>query len=72
MLSVTHETMLAELKSSKLIMDAWIQKIEEGIPGIDIPAPPDKLEDFMRSFCGELLIVSGKCENLSNVLTGDT
>jgi len=72
MLSVTHETMLAELKSSKLIMDTWIQKIEEGIPGIDIPAPPDQLEDFMRSLCGELLIVSGKCENLSNVLTGDT
>lgn len=72
LLAVTQETILSELKSSKDILESWIKKAEEGIPGLDIPAPPDRLEDFMRAFCGELLIVSGKCENLSNVLAGET
>ena len=72
MLPVTQETMLSELKTSKAILESWIQKVEAGIPGLDIPAPPDRLADFMGALCGELLIVSGKCENLSNVLNGET
>lgn len=72
LLPVTQEVMLSELKSSKDILEAWIQKIEAGIPGMDVPAPPERLEDFMRAFCGELLIVSGKCENMSNVLAGES
>jgi len=70
-LAVTRETMLAEMTGAKVILEAWINQLEEGIPGVDIPAAPDRLEDFLRAFCGELLIVAGKCEHLSNVLGGE-
>ena len=69
-LSVTSMTMLAEMKGSRDILDAWVSKVEEGLPLIDLPATPEQLEDFLRALCGELLIVSAKCESLSNVISG--
>jgi len=70
-LPVTQETLQSEMKAAVVILNKWISKVDEGIPGVDLPAQPEALEDFMRALCGELLIVSGKCENLSNVLTGE-
>lgn len=70
-LPVTNEVLLAELTSSKAILEAWIAKVEAGIPGIDIPTPQEHLEDFLRPLCGELLIVAHKCESLSNVISGE-
>jgi hypothetical protein len=71
-LAVTSETILAEMKGAKDILEAWMVKVEEGIPGVDVPAEPDRLEDFLRALCGEMLIVAGKTEHLSNVLSGES
>lgn len=71
-LAVTQETILSEMKGARDILDAWIIKVGEGIPVVDLPASPEQLEDFLRSLCGELLIVTAKCESLSNVLAGET
>lgn len=70
-LPVTSEVLLAEMTSAKAIIEAWITRVNEGIPCVDLPASEDQLENFLRSFCGELLIVSHKCESLSNVLSGE-
>ncbi len=70
-LPVTQDVLISELETSKKYLEEWIEKVKEGIPGVDRPAPPDVLDDFLRSLCGELLVVSGKCENLSHVLSGD-
>lgn len=72
-LSVDQDTILSELKTSKAILDKWIENIGAGVPVLDIPtSSPEQLEDFVRALCGELLIVTGKCESLSNVLSGTT
>jgi len=70
-LPVTQETLLAEMKGARDILDFWITKVEQGIPVVDLPAPPEQLEDFLRGLCGELLLTGSKCENLSNILSGD-
>lgn len=70
-LPVTREVILAELNSAKAILESWAARVEEGIPSVDLPTPPEHLDDFMRPFCGELLIVAAKCESLSNVLSGE-
>lgn len=72
LLSVTQETIISEMKGARDILDSWIAKVGEGIPVVDLPASPEQLEDFLRAFCGELLIVTAKCESLSNVLAGET
>lgn len=70
MLPVSGDVMLKELEGASHILEKWKEKIEGGIPFVDIPAPPDRLEAFLREMCGELLIVAGKCEHLSSVLSG--
>jgi hypothetical protein len=69
-LPVTSETLLAEMKGAKSILEYWIAKVEEGIPMVDVPSSPEQLEDFLRCLCGELTLTSSKCESLSDVLSG--
>lgn len=72
-LPVEPETMVAEMQAARAILDKWIKAVEDGVPVVDIPTgTPEQLEDFVRALCGELLIVTAKCESLSNVLSGTT
>lgn len=71
MLAVSSPVILSELESLKVIAEKWIEKIQTGIPGVDLPAPDDRLELFLRELCGELLLCAGKCESLSTVLSGE-
>ncbi len=71
MLSITREVLLDELDAAKAIIDRWHKTIEAGIPVIDMPAPEDRLELFVRQLCGELLLVSGKCQSIAEILGND-
>ena len=71
MISVRSEVIVEELKAATTILSSWVESIEKGIPGVDLPGDQEALEAFMRHLCGELLIVSGKTETLSNVLSGE-
>ena len=71
MLPISREVLLKELETARDYLNKWLQKVNEGIPGIDIPASgsaEDHLEEFVRELCGELRIVSGKCDTLSDVV----
>jgi hypothetical protein len=70
-LPVTQDVILSELETAHRILEKWYAKTKEGIPGVDMPGSPDMLEDHLRSFCGELLLVAAKCENLAHVLMND-
>ena len=71
MLPVSREVIISQMTASRDILTKWIGKVDEGIPAVDIPAPQEELENFLRALCGELLIVSGSTEVLSNVLNGE-
>ncbi len=71
MLPVSREVLLKELETAGQYIEKWRTRVEEGLPGIDVPATGDAeqgLETFLREMCGELQIVSGKCTTLSEVL----
>jgi hypothetical protein len=72
MLPISREVLIKELETAKDYLDKWLQKVEAGIPGIDIPASgsaENHIEDFVREFCGEMRVVSGKCDTLSEVMS---
>ena len=71
-LPVTQDVILSELDSAQKILAKWHAAAKEGIPGVDVPGPQDSMEDYLRSFCGELLLVAGKCETLANLLAGES
>lgn len=71
MLTISREVLLKELETAREYIDKQIAKVTNGIPGIDLPASGDAaehIEEFVRELCGELRIVSGKCDNLAEVV----
>lgn len=71
MLTLSREVMLEELRSAQVYIAKWAARLEQGIPGIDVPVTGTTeiyLDRFVREMCGELRIVSGKCDSLVEVL----
>lgn len=71
MFAVSREVILNELRSARDYLDRWIGAVSSEIPGVDIPASGDvdvKQDSFVRELCGELRVVSGKCDTLAEVL----
>lgn len=71
MLTVSPDTVVEELESTKKLLDKWILKFNEGLPVVDQVGSEEQLELFIREFCGELRICAGKCGNLAEVLLND-
>ena len=71
MLAITPEILLVEMETSKKYLEEWIERVKAGIPGVDIPTTQDHSDLFIQQLCGSLLVISGKCENLSHVLSGE-
>jgi len=71
MLAISREVILGELIQARSWLDKWIQIVEAGVPGIDIPVTgmiEDGSEQFVRGLCAELRIIAGKCDNLATVV----
>lgn len=69
-LPINPETIYEELQSVEKLVAKWRKSIGDGIVGVDKPAPDSeaKLEAYMREFIGELMLVSGKCQNMALIL----
>lgn len=65
---ISRDVLRAELAVAINILQKWHAELEEGIPGIEKPGSIENVEEFLKVFYGELLIVSGKCENIANVI----
>ena len=70
-LPVTQDVILSELEGAHRILEKWYTKTKEGIPGVDVPGPQDMMDDYLRAFCGELMLVAAKCEALSRIVSGE-
>lgn len=70
-LPITPDNIHTELEQVEAIVRKWREFVGHGIPGIDVPAQDAeaKLDSFLRQFTGEMLFVSGKCQNLAVVLS---
>ena len=80
MRNVSRSIVHRELTSARAVLDKWIKEVESGVPGEDYPAEevesnddeaPRNPQEFYQKFCGELLLVSGKCETLTTILQAE-
>lgn len=70
-LPISRELLLKELETARDFLNKWHARVEEGIPGVDIPATgnaEEYTEAFFVEMCGELRLISSKCETLSEIL----
>ena len=72
-LPISSEVLVAELKLAEEIISKWRARIEDGLPGVDIPSAnsQEALGNFVLTLRGELLVVSSKCDNIAHILAGD-
>jgi hypothetical protein len=71
-LPVSPALLLQELVTARGVLEKWEKLVADGVPGVDVPATEDALEEFVTEMCGELLVVSGKCQTLAEVLYGNS
>lgn len=71
MIPVSSEVLRDEADTARAILAKWVAKIDDGIPGIDLPATELDTDAWLHQLCGELMVVSGKCETLASILAGD-
>jgi hypothetical protein len=70
-LPISPDVLHAELVSARDILDKWVKTINEGLPALDVPGTEETLEGMLKELCGELVLVSGKCESISEILSGE-
>jgi hypothetical protein len=69
-LPLSTEVIQLELKSAIDILSKWESDTRQ-IPGQDVPADADQIEEFFRQFAGELILVARKCEALAAISLGE-
>lgn len=68
-LPVNPDTIVDELKSCHALLGKWIEQIgTRGLPVIDTPGAEEQLDDVLKEFCGETLLISRKLEALSEIV----
>lgn len=72
MLPISTDVVRSELEGVKSIIEKWLARLDQGIPGVEVPAPEDRTEAFLRELCGELMVSAGKCENVASILSEGT
>ena len=73
MLPLSTPVILTELETMKVVLEKWIEKVQAGVPGVDVPmsgmtAPGDRIDVWLNELIGELRLVSGKSHNISEIL----
>jgi hypothetical protein len=67
MIVLSKEVLEQELKLSVGILEKWRNRLAEGIPGPEIPAPEDMAELWVQEFYAEMYLVANKLESIANI-----
>jgi hypothetical protein len=68
-LPISSELLLSEIQTALAVLAKWKERVEAGIPGVDLPADEASTYRFVSELCGEILVVAGKCQNVAAILT---
>lgn len=74
MIPLSPQVLLQEVLASRDILSKWVEKIQDGIPGVDVPMSGDapvgeRLDVWVLELMGELHLVSGKMANVVSVFS---
>jgi hypothetical protein len=70
-MNISKAVLKEELILAQRILTKWQQRLDEGVPGEDLPAEDLDVALYMRELVAEFLIVAGKMENLASILSDD-
>jgi len=68
---ISKAVLTEELSMAQRVLTKWLQKIQEGIPGSDLPATEYDQAAWIGELIGESLLMSAKLQALAEVLERD-
>jgi hypothetical protein len=72
MLSISKEVLKEEITLAQRILNKWQNKLDEGIPGVDIPAGDElQFEAFRKEMVGEFQLVASKFDGMASIMAED-
>jgi hypothetical protein len=72
MLSISKAVLKEELTLAQRILNKWQLRLDEGIPGVDIPAGDElQFEAFRKEMVGEFQLIASKFDGLANIMAED-
>lgn len=68
MIPISKAVLKEELNLAQRILTKWQQKIDDGIPGTDLPSNEDMIEFWNQEMISELFLVSKKLESIAEIV----
>lgn len=68
-MNISKAVLKEELLLAQRILTKWQERLEQGVPGDDLPAEDMDIALYMRELVAEFLVVAGKMENLASILS---
>lgn len=66
---ISDEVLVGKFEQVKWIVDKWIAEVnEKRIPGVHVPDPGAHIVDWLRQFCGEVMLASRTLENVAEIM----
>lgn len=66
---LSSEVIRAEVLSISSILEKWRLRVDQGVPGSDVPADDETVDTFLLEMSAEFLLIAGKCETLANLMS---
>lgn len=66
---ISKAVMTEELNMAIKILVKWQQRFEEGLPGVDMPAPDDHVTECFSEMTSEFQLVAGKLDSLAGLIS---
>lgn len=70
-LRIQPDTLRQEVDQVLAVIVALKERIDQGIPGPELPSNDVNIETFLIQLHGELLLASGRLATIAEVLEGD-
>ncbi len=67
MIVISKEVLEQELKLAAGVIEKWRNRLNEGIPGQDLPAGEDMAEMWVQEFYSELSLIARKLDSIADI-----
>lgn len=72
MLRIRREKIVTDLQTIRNTADEWAGTFQGNLPALDRPGSQDDLQQTVREFCAELILMAQHLETMAGLLSDDS
>ena len=71
MLSISKAVLKEEITLAQRILNKWQQRLDDGIPYVELPAEEHQFEAFRKELVGEFQLIASKFDGMATIMAED-